>query len=222
MTSIVRGSRELTGAAPAVPLAAAAPVEDRLAAALLRCIARWGLTKTTIEDIAREAGVSRATAYRVFPGGKAAILDAAVRAEVRTLAGEVMAKAGAAGDAEQCVVAVLVHAYRSLSGHPALRFMLDHEPVVLEQYLGFERQGELFVAAGELLSPALGDHLPERETGTVAVWLCRLVLSYLQTPSPALDLTSEADVRRLVRTFVLPGLRAAAGLQITGSTSDSH
>ena len=32
--------------------------------------ARWGLAKTTVEDAAREAGVSRATVYRYFPGGR--------------------------------------------------------------------------------------------------------------------------------------------------------
>ena len=35
------------------------------------CIARWGTAKTTLDDIAREAGCSRATIYRLFPGRQA-------------------------------------------------------------------------------------------------------------------------------------------------------
>ena len=54
------------------------PAERRVAEALLRCVARWGLAKTTIEDLAREAGVSRATVYRLVPGGKQAVLYVAV------------------------------------------------------------------------------------------------------------------------------------------------
>ena len=36
-------------------------VEARAVAALLTCIARYGLAKTTLDDVAREAGCSRAT-----------------------------------------------------------------------------------------------------------------------------------------------------------------
>jgi len=48
---------------------AADELEQRMVAAAVRCVARWGLAKTSLDDIAREAGSSRATAYRVFPGG---------------------------------------------------------------------------------------------------------------------------------------------------------
>ena len=41
-------------------------VEARAGAALLTCIARYGLAKTTLDDVAREAGCSRATLYRYF------------------------------------------------------------------------------------------------------------------------------------------------------------
>ena len=41
-----------------------------------RCTERWGMAKVTIDDIATEAGVSRATIYRMFPGGKDVLFDA--------------------------------------------------------------------------------------------------------------------------------------------------
>ena len=34
----------------------------------LACVARVGLGKTTLDDVAREAGCARATVYRCFPG----------------------------------------------------------------------------------------------------------------------------------------------------------
>ena len=56
--------------------------EERIIDATLRCIARWGVGKTTLDDAAREAGCSRATVYRLFPGGKDGLLDAVCRAEL--------------------------------------------------------------------------------------------------------------------------------------------
>ncbi|HZU79281.1 MAG TPA: helix-turn-helix domain-containing protein, partial [Acidimicrobiales bacterium] len=51
---------------------------QRILQATYACVARWGLAKTTIEDAAREAGVSRATLYRYFPGGREELVNAVV------------------------------------------------------------------------------------------------------------------------------------------------
>ena len=56
--------------------------EQRVIDAALRCIARWGIGKTTLDDVAREASCSRATIYRLFPGGKDAVFEALVDAEL--------------------------------------------------------------------------------------------------------------------------------------------
>ncbi len=48
--------------------------EARLLAAALRCIEKFGVAKTFIEDIAKEAGLSRPTAYRVF-GSRMVLLE---------------------------------------------------------------------------------------------------------------------------------------------------
>jgi len=52
-------------------------VEDarnRLVDAAEACFTRFGVAKTTLEDIATEAGVSRATVYRYFEGGRDEII----------------------------------------------------------------------------------------------------------------------------------------------------
>src|SRR5579883_2123951 len=56
-------------------------VRERILVATYDCVARWGLAKTTVEDAAREAGVSRATIYRYFPGGRDELIGAVVRWE---------------------------------------------------------------------------------------------------------------------------------------------
>lgn len=47
---------------------------DRLIDAAETCFSRFGVAKTTLEDIATEAGVSRATVYRYFDGGRDEII----------------------------------------------------------------------------------------------------------------------------------------------------
>jgi AcrR family transcriptional regulator len=225
MSAIVSGHVRVTQAdtrSPAYVMEPPVPTsaEQRLGGALLRCIARWGLAKTTIEDIAREAGMSRATAYRVLPGGKVAILEVAVRSEVARLVDEVAAAASSAEDLEDCLLHVVYRSSCFLTDHSALQFIRDHEPLVLEQYLGFERLEGLFGAAGDLLAPCLDRFLDPRGAHAVAVWLCRLVVSYVLTPSPALDLSDEDDARRFLRTFVLPGLATAGTDPTSGSGPD--
>ena len=48
--------------------------EERLVAAAIRCIEKYGISRTFIDDIAREAGLSRPTAYRTF-GSRRALLE---------------------------------------------------------------------------------------------------------------------------------------------------
>ncbi len=50
-------------------------LEDRVLDAVKACCERWGMAKVTIDDIAAEAGCSRATVYRLFPGGKDIIYE---------------------------------------------------------------------------------------------------------------------------------------------------
>ena len=186
------------------------PAELRVAEALLRCVARWGLSKTTIEDIAREAGVSRATVYRLFPGGKSSIMYAAVRAEVQRLLALLTAEAAEAASVEDCLVQSMHHAAVFLDSHPALAFMRDHERAALEQVLSFERMDVLFVVSGMVMSPVLSRFLDADDAAAAGTWGARLVVSYLSEPTDDVDLCDREQVRSIVRTFMIPGLASAA------------
>ena len=56
-------------------------IRDRILAATLVSLARYGVAKTTLDDVAKEAGCARATVYRYF-GGKQQLLDAVDRPRV--------------------------------------------------------------------------------------------------------------------------------------------
>lgn len=60
-----------------------ADARDRLIDAAETCFTRFGVAKTTLEDIAAEAGVSRATVYRYFDGGRDEIILGVVLREAK-------------------------------------------------------------------------------------------------------------------------------------------
>src|SRR5687767_1508247 len=88
--------------------ASATSLEDRIVDALLDCVGRGGIAKTTAEDIARAAGISRATLYRVFPGGKEVVLEAVVHRETASFLTTIAARLEAADSLEDAAVLGMV------------------------------------------------------------------------------------------------------------------
>jgi AcrR family transcriptional regulator len=188
--------------------------DQRLVEAALRCIARWGVTKTSLDDVAREAGLSRATAYRQFPGGKDALFGTVVRFEVVRFLDRIRAALTEAPDLEEALVATMTEAGRSLANHEALRYLLRHEPELVLPKIAFRELDEVLALvraeAGPLLARHLGDDLDA--AGRTAEWAARMTLSYTLSPSATVDMTNAVSVRHLVRTYILPGVALAAAM----------
>lgn len=193
------------------PLAAAEPgfsaAEERIIDGALRAIARWGVAKTTLDDVARDAGVSRATLYRVFPGGKDLLLAAVVRRELARFFDALTLRMAAATTLEGVLVAVMAEAIEQLHGHDALRFLVRHEPELVVPHVSFSRLDRVLETAGELIAPHLRPWLSEGEALRAAEWVARIVLSYAVAPPPAPEASGHDHITRLVRAFVLPGLQ---------------
>src|SRR4051812_16800428 len=119
--SIVSGVTAL-----ADPLAPELGIPERALPATLSCIARHGLGKTTSDDVAREAGCSRATLYRYF-GDKQQLVVAAFRAEAQRVTDRVLGAAAECDSLEDTVVTVLATAADELRDHPALSFVAAFE-----------------------------------------------------------------------------------------------
>ena len=190
--------------------ASASGTEARILAGALACIARYGVAKTTLDDIAREAGCSRATVYR-YVGGKEELLTRLVRAEATRIGREVMAAASAAQDLTEALVAMAVTAARALLGHEALRFVLAHEPEAVLSFIAFEGGDRFLARCADALAPTFARFVGPQHAGRVAEWCTRVLLAYL-TPYDAvpLDLTDPDDARRLISAFVLPGVARLA------------
>jgi AcrR family transcriptional regulator len=178
----------------------------RLVAAALRCVARWGVQKTTLEDVAKEAGCSRATVYRAFPGGKDALFAAVADGELTRIEREVASAVDAAGSLEDALVAAVTALGRHLEGHAAFQFLLAHEPGLVLPHLAFHELDALLARVRRFGGPLLERHLPPVDAARTAEWVARIVISYTCSPAAGVHLTDDRSVRRLVRAFVLPGL----------------
>jgi AcrR family transcriptional regulator len=180
----------------------------RLVDGALRCLARQGIAKTTVDDIARAAGLSRATAYRTFPRGKDGILAAVVETEVARLFSSLAVAMGEAGDLEDVLVAGMVESARWLRRHEPLTYLLEHEPGAVLPYLTFGGFDRVMLVSSDLAAPFFARWLEPEQASRAAEWALRIVMTYCSNPSPHADLTDPADTRALVRTFVLPGILA--------------
>jgi AcrR family transcriptional regulator len=196
------------------------PQEARLIDAMLGCMSRWGVTKTTLDDVARRAGCSRATVYRVFPGGKESLLEATVRSEVVRFLGIEAAALEACDELEDILVTGMATAGRHLAEHEVLQCLLAHEPEVVLPLVAFTRMDAVYAVVRDFFAPYLAPHVGPDEAPRAAEWVARLTLSYTLCPSDAFDVCDEESVRRLVRCYVLPGLaHPVSALPVSASAS---
>src|SRR6476646_6008926 len=187
-------------------------LRDRLLAATYKCVSRFGLAKTTIEDVAKESGLSRATIYRQFPGGRDELLLETVGWELGNYFTDLGDHVRDAPDLEQLLERGLGYAHRSVTEHVVLRKILDTEPERLLPLLTVESAKTLpFIA--DFLHPYL---VREAEAGRLrsgveldraAEYLARCILSLINAAG-RWDLDDPAQVRELVRGELLGGIVA--------------
>jgi len=188
--------------------ASGSPHRVRIIDGTLACLARHGTVKTTVDDVARESGVSRATVYRAFPGGRDEILAAVVDTEMARLFSALGVRLGTAHDLEEALVGGIVESSVRLRDHRALHFLVEHEPGIILGHLAFADSDRLLATASRFTAPFLARWMSSPEAERVAEWAARIVLSYAIAPSSRTDLCDPDQARRLVVTFMLPGIDA--------------
>jgi len=180
--------------------------EARVLEALQECVLRWGVQKTTVEDIARAAGMSRATVYRLFPGGKSSMVEAGALAMVTDLVDQVALAVVAAPDLAEALTALLVVSSTVLADDEMLNFLMEHEQSVVEAQLALGGLDRLLAAVGAGAGPALEQYLGDADRAQeAAVWAARTVASHLLDPAAGVSLADPATARHLVTTYFLPG-----------------
>ena len=180
--------------------------EDRILDATKRCCERWGIEKVTVDDIASEAGVSRATLYRLFPGGKDVLFEAHRVRELDEFFTRMLAEVAGAESFEELLVRTLVTATLELRADEHLAIMLASEPRETLGQLTAAGVPRIIRVATSYLTPLVTPYLDDHQSAQLIDVLARATISYFLAPSEHFDLGDPASAR----AFILPLLSVFA------------
>jgi AcrR family transcriptional regulator len=179
-------------------------VRERILEASYACVARYGLAKTTVEDVARAARLSRATVYRYFPGGRDQLMREVIAWETGRFFGRLAEAVAGAPDFAALLEEALVFAHRAVEEHEVLQKVLQTEPERLLPQLTVESERTLTFIRRFLL-PYLEREELQMAPGEAADYVARMLVSFIANQG-RWDLTDREQVARLVRTELLAGV----------------
>lgn len=162
---------------------AASHTHERILDATLAALSKHGLQRLSLEDVAREAGVSRQTVYRYF-GSKDALITACILREEAGFIERVTAAAREHAELRPALEAAMVAMLTAAREHPLLDRLLETEPEALLPFLT-TGAGPVLSAARPALSELLTRRLPHLSEQTVhrlADLVTRLFISYAINP----------------------------------------
>lgn len=174
---------------------------DAILDATLRVLAVSGLSKLALEDVAREADVSRQTLYRHF-GSRDALIEATILREESHLFDVMLAAADDATTLEHSLEAAFRDGMAWAREHPLLDRILADEPEALLPYL-LTAEGPVLSAARPVVRELIRTHLPEADETqleTDADAVARLIVSFTIAPS------DNGDMPATIAALVCRGL----------------
>ena len=187
------------------------PNAERILAAAEECFSRYGFQKTSMEDVAREAGLSRRSVYRHFPD-KAALFKQVGAARARIFLDEIMRRTaeleGLSAQIEE-VARLTNYFVREDPISAALRLA---DPDSLARTVTTEAR-ELLGMAMDAIVPLIetarerGEVRADLDIPRAAEWITRMIFSLSATPSVTFDLDDPEQTAAFIREFLVPGLR---------------
>ena len=181
------------------------PTTDRVVSGALAQFEDFGIRRTTMEDVARRAGVARVTVYRRF-ANKERLVEAVVLGEAQRFFAELEAATARFGSVEDRIVEAFAHTLAAAREQRLLNRLLRTEPEMLLPHL--TTKGAPILAAGRAFlarqMKLAGTDVPPREVDAVAELVARLVLSFLLTPESAVKLENPREARRFARRYIVP------------------
>ena len=169
-------------------------MRERILEATYACIARQGLDRTTVEDAAREAGVSRATLYRWFPGGRDELLRDAIALQVDRFFLRLAASVEGMLTLDEVLTTALHLAHRWITEDAVLQHLVATEPGRLVPAITDETR-RLVPRIARFVAPWLPPGSDDR-----AEYVARMAVSVIGSPG-AWDLDDPAQLQELVATL---------------------
>lgn len=183
---------------------------DRLLAAAERCLRRQGIRRTTVVEVAEEAGLSRAALYKHFPD-KASLVVAAIARTDERFWDEARRRVAAEPDLVSQVAAAVAFSWGQEPATLALQLEAD-EPDSFHATVGTGLRAML-PGLAEFWHPFLeaarasGEVREDLDVARAAEWVMRIVLSLVTVPGEAVDPRDEEQVRRFLGDHLVAGLR---------------
>ncbi|MEV0895454.1 helix-turn-helix domain-containing protein [Actinoplanes sp. NPDC049802] len=187
-------------------------VTARLLDAAYDQFCRMGIRRSTMEDVARRAGVSRITAYRRF-ATKDLLVEQVVRREFRRYFDQFLLDIAEARTAADRVVVGFVSSLQAFRSNPLIGGLMGAEPDLLVPSM-ISDGGETLstvqqFVAGQLRREQEAGYISERvDVNLVAEMWTRLSASFLAIPSRVVDLDDTEQLRALARRYLAPMLEA--------------
>lgn len=187
------------------------PTSEAIADAALRQFELFGVSRSTMDEIARRAKVARVTLYRRFPG-KDALIDAVMVRELRRFFMDLEAALAPFDDVEDRFVEGFVFVLGAIRNHKLLQRVLESEPETILPNLTVQGDTFIGVARDYLAAHFVRDAVDARDPKELALAadvLVRLILSYLLTPQTLVDLDDPEQARAFARRYLRPILGEA-------------
>lgn len=157
--------------------------EQAILDATLDVVSRVGLGRLALDDVARQAGVSRQTVYRYF-GSRDGLVRAVILREEQILIARLVEVTHRHRDARAAMEAALREALTAARAHPLLTRLLASEPEALLPYL-LAGDSPVLSAARPVVTELLAGfapHLTDRELDALGDVTARLLMSYVVSP----------------------------------------
>ena len=183
----------------------AAGIRERIVNAAEGCFARYGVGKTTVEDIAEAAGLSRATVYRNFAGGRDEVILAVILRDLRRFLDRLAERLSREPSVPDAIVEGVLDAVAFVRAEPRVAALLTPEAAG-------HTQAAVAVAAGRVLDLCADYVRPHFEVAQresllraditvegAVEFLFRIISSMIVMPR-------EDEPREFLRTYVVPAL----------------
>ncbi|MCC1498018.1 TetR/AcrR family transcriptional regulator [Alcanivorax sp. 1008] len=210
--------RRQTEGSPVLTLTGQAPADkndstsDLVLDSALSLFIEFGLRRTTMEDVALQAGIGRATLYRRF-GDKDQLVQAVILRECQQQLALIEQRLDGQRSAVDSLIEAFVLAVTRAHVHPLLIRLLSSEAESILPYLTTRLPqvttfARLYLAAQLSKSQQQG-HMAKLPAEQTAELLLRLLQSLVLSPDGVIDPSSEASVRDFANTFLRPLLTPA-------------
>ncbi|MBW2190310.1 MAG: hypothetical protein DRH23_12575 [Deltaproteobacteria bacterium] len=184
------------------------PVRERLLDAAEGCLEQFGPQKTSMEDVARAAGMSRATVYRYFENRDALLLGVASR-QAANLAAEAMVFLPQFNTISDWLVEGCLFTLREIPKRPVFASLVTSLDSSAASKLLLGSSGMIQIGVN-VLRPMFANAQQQDllrddiDIDMLIEWLLRVLWTYLNAPSQVA--TDEESMRKLFHMMLIPAV----------------